>query len=233
MRYNSRKNIYRAFILALALMSLTGSCLAKATPPDGLMLNLDFQNVENGLIPSKTLYPLYTPLGNLGIETIHNRSMLAFQFGQGLSIPHSSLLDPDGREWVISVRAFVLSDGIILSQSNHQVGCIIYIKDGVVHAAVTTGASTFTLTESPTRGGTTDCINSWITIELQIKPDMAILILNRKRCAMAQLSTPLTGDKLHVRLGNHRSLPRPFNYIKQMAPDGFTGAISSLKFIRQ
>ena len=81
-----------AFIATIAIGALAGNPL-----PRGLMLNLDFQKIENGLIPNKTLYPLYVPICDL--DTAPNNSgrvLLMIEAGQGFDIPHSSLLDPDG-----------------------------------------------------------------------------------------------------------------------------------------
>lgn len=68
------------------------------------MLNLDFQQATNGLIPNKSFYPLYVPVGDLQVETLLNQPMLVITPDHGLTIPHSSLLQPDGNEWIISVR---------------------------------------------------------------------------------------------------------------------------------
>ena len=232
MRYNSRKTIYRTLFFLTALFGHAAFGSTSAALPKGLMLNLDFQQEKDGLIPSKALYPLYVPRGDLGIETVNNRNMLAFQFGQGLNIPPSTLLDPDGSEWIVSTRIFALTDGVILSQANNVVGYLIYLKDGVVHCEIKTGHSSITLAEAPSRG-TTDCLKTWVTIDLRIKPDMAILSLNRKRAALVQLTAPLAGENLHIRLGNHHRLPAPFKYVQDVLPDGFTGGMSSLKIHRQ
>ncbi len=200
--------------------------------PKGLMLNLDFESAKDGLIPSKTLYPLFVPQGDLEIERFNNRNMLTFQYGQGIDIPHSLLLDPNGQEWIITVRAFPLTDGIILSQSNTQYGYAIYMKEGHIYATIRTGHSAVTLQE-PQNQVRSKFTRRWVTIELQIKKDQAILSLNRKRVAVIRAEPTLSGDNLHIRLGNHNSLPTPFQYIKGMQPTGFTGAINSLKIIRQ
>lgn len=204
----------------------------KLPEPKGLMLNLDFEAVTDGLILSKTLYPLYVPLGELGIERFNSRNMLAFQFGQGLNIPHSSLLDPNGHEWVISVRAFPLTDGLIISQGNDQHGYAIYMKDGHICATVRTGHSAFTLQERDD-WGRTKYTKRWVTIELKIKKGSAILSLNRKRVARTRSEPALQGENLRIRLGNHNTLPSPLKHIPGMDPTGFTGAINSFKILRQ
>jgi hypothetical protein len=228
MQYNRRKTICGMIFFSGALE--TG--LARPQLPDGLMLNMDFQRVKDGLIPSKTLYPLYVPIGPLSIETINNRSMLGIQFGQGLDIPHSSMLNPDGKEWIVTVRVFALTDGIILSQTDGEFGYVIYLKDGAIRTILRTGDSAITLKESPSRG-ITDGIKSWITIELRIKPDMAMMSLNRNRAAFVRLNKPLISENLQIRLGNHRSLPGLLKFTPDATPDGFTGAISSFKLLRQ
>jgi hypothetical protein len=225
--------------LIFALLALIAP-LAAAQPfvfagpkmPVGLMLNLDFQEIEEGLIPSKSLYPLHVPLGELGIEWINHRNLLALQAGQGLDIPHSSLLDPDGREWVVSVRAFILTDGLVLSQCNDTQGYAIYIKDQTVQAVLRTGVIAFTLQEGAYLG-ISKYRNKWVTIELRIKQDRAYLLLNRKRVAMIDLDAPLKGEDMHIRIGNHSTLPPVLKHKPGIEPFGFTGAISSLKIIRQ
>jgi hypothetical protein len=200
--------------------------------PKGLMLNLDFQQIKDGLIPNKTLYPLYVPLAGLDTLLEQNRSVLAIMNGQHLDIPHSSLLDPDGSEWIATVRVFALSDGIVMAQGNDENGFVIYIKDGAAHAAIRTLHSTATLTESKAKG-ITDCLNKWITIELSIKPETATLLLNRARVAGVLLQAPLSGDNHRIRIGEHSTLPAPLQFNATATPAGFTGAISSIKLLRQ
>ncbi len=199
--------------------------------PNGLMLNLDFQNVSEGLIASKTLYPLFVPIDELGLENFDQRNMLAFEFGQGLDIPHSSLLDPNGDEWIVSVRSYSLTDGIIVSQSNEKIGYIIYMKDGHIEALVHTGHSTFKLREHDSHGRT-KYTKRWVTTELRIKKDTARLNLNQRRVDLVQFEPALTGENLRIRLGNHTALPAPFKTSK-LSPTGFTGAINSFKMLRQ
>ncbi|VGO15593.1 hypothetical protein PDESU_04178 [Pontiella desulfatans] len=217
-------------LIALALASSVA--LAEKKLPVGLMLNLDFQNVQDGLIPNKSLYPLHVPKGELGMEWANHRYMLAIQSGQGLSIPHSSLLDPDGSEWVVTVRAFVLTDGLVLSQGNDEHGYAIYIKDHTVQATVRTSHIAMTLQEG-TYLGINKYRNQWVTIELRIKKDKAYLLLNRKMVAKLDLDAPLKGENMHIRIGNHQALPTVLKNKPGSTTTGFTGAISSLKVIRQ
>ena len=200
--------------------------------PKGLMLNLDLQRIEDGLIPNKTLYPLYVPIGDLGTVTNNDkRVLLMFEHGQGLDIPHSSLLDPDGGSWVATVRLFAMSNGLVMSQGDDEKGYAIYIKDGAVHAAIHTGYSTIILKERPEHG-ITEYLNKWVTIELKLNPDMVILVLNRAHVAIAPLQAPLIGEDYRIRIGEHKTLPAPLSRSKT-ATTGFTGAISSLKVLRQ
>jgi hypothetical protein len=216
-------------ILLLALPVFGGISEA---PPKGLMLNMDFEGVADGLIPSKTLYPMFVPQGDLGIEHVNYRNLLAFQYGQGLEIPHSYLLEPDGSEWIIIVRAFILTDGLVLSQCNEDFGLAIYLVDNAVQATIRTKHSAITLKESPDRG-ISKFRKKWVTIELRIKEDSAYLNLNRKRAAMVTTAGPLKGENMRIRLGNHNELPTVMKNIPGAQPVGFTGAISSLKVIRQ
>jgi len=221
----------RTLVVFIAVIALDAQ--ATASLPKGLMLNLDLQQIENGLIPNKTLYPLHVPLGDLDTATNNsNRVLLMLEAGQGLDIPHSSLLDPDGGGWVATVRLFALTDGMVMSQGNDENGYAIYIKEGAVHAAIRTSHSTITLKERP-ENGITHCLNTWVTIEVKIQPEMAILILNRARVAIAPLQTPLRGEDYHVRVGEHKTLPAPLRRDTTATTTGFTGAISSLKLLRQ
>ena len=215
------------FIAVIAIGAQAGGPL-----PKGPMLNLDFQRIENGLIPSKTLFPLYVPIGELGTKTFENRTLLFFEKGQGLDIPHSSVLDPDGSAWVAIIRVFALTDGMVMSQGDDEKGYAIYIKDGAVQAAIHTGLSTIILKERP-ENGITPCLNKWVTIELKTNADTAILILNRAHVALVPLQAPLSGKDYRVRIGEHKTLPALLSRSKTATPTGFTGAISSLKILRQ
>ncbi|WP_372847246.1 hypothetical protein, partial [Pontiella sp.] len=205
---------------------------ARQDLPYGLMLNLDFSETRDGLIPSKTLYPLHVPLGDLTIEWANYRNMLSIMDGQGLDIPHSSLLDPDGREWIVTARIFVLSDGIVLSQGNDEHGYVIYLTDHAVRATIRSGAYSMTLKEREDRG-IGNYRKKWVTIELRIKPDTAILSLNRKRVAMLSLDAPFRGTDMQIRLGAPRTRPPILKNLLDVEDSGFTGAFASFKIIRQ
>lgn len=213
-------------------MGNTHNCRAEPSLPKGLMLNLDFQNIQNGLIPSKTLYPLYVPQGKLETETVNARNMLVFKKGQGLDIPHCSLLDPDGTSWVASLRVYALTDGIIMAQYNEESGYVIYLKDGVVHVTILSGHSAITLTERPNRG-IGRVFKKQVTIELKISPDSALLVLNRNQVAYAPLQKPLAGENHQIRLGAHAAVPLPLKRNPAATTTGFTGGINSFKILRQ
>ena len=200
--------------------------------PKGLMLNLDLRRIENGLIPNKTLYPLYVPMGDLSTESDNRRTFLIFKEGQSLNIPHSSLLDPGTGEWIATIRVFARTDGIVMSQGNDESGYAIYIKDGAVHASIRTGQSTILLHELP-ENGITHCLNTWVTIEINIQPEMAILSLNRTRVAIARISEPPCGQNHYIHIGEHQTLPIALQHDAEATPAGFTGAIRSLKILRQ
>ena len=218
--------------LAAGLIGQTVLCMAEQLLPKGLMLNLDFKHAQNGLIPNKAFFPLYVPQGEAGIEPLLQEMMLVLKSDTGMDIPHSSLIQPDGSEWIVSVRVGVLSDGMVISQGNDQYGYAIYIKGGAAHAVIRTGHSSMLLKEDP-RYGVTDCKREMVTVELRIKPDMAVLTLNRKRAAMVRLDAPLDGDEMPIRIGNHYALPAIMENIPGVEPTGFSGAISTLKILRQ
>ena len=178
-----------------ALALLPSIVKAKASLPHGLMLNLDFSQTTEGLIPSKTLYPLHVPTGKLQIEEIHGKHILGIQAKQGLSIPHSSLLDPDGRDWVVSVRAFMLEDGLILSQCNEKHGLAIYLTEHTVQAVIRSGSMAMTLKEDEFKG-VSKFRKRWVTIEIRVKRDRAFLLLNRKIAAMVLLDAPFAGKDM-------------------------------------
>ena len=232
MRIIEPKRKTLAFVLLFGVLFQAYTQSQEQSRPKGLMLNLNFQQATDGLIPSKTLYPLYIPQGELKIESTNHRNMLALQYGQGLDIPHSSLLDPDGNDWIVSLRVFALTDGLILSQVNDQYGFVIYLKDGTVQACLRTPHSSITLKERADRG-ITKRIKKWVSIELQIKDDVAILSLNRQRVSMAPLQAPLKGGNMHIRIGHHQKLPIILKNKQGIPQTGFTGAISSLKVFRQ
>lgn len=220
----------------ILVVTVTLTCWSTASDrerlPKGLMLNLDFAHVEDGLIPNKAFFPMYVPLCDAGIEPLLQEQMLVLKNDIGFDIPHSSLIQPDGSEWIVSVRLGALSDGMVISQCNDQYGYAIYIKDGAAHAIIRTGRSTMLLKED-SRYGVIDCTKEMVTIDLRIKPDMAVLTLNRKRAAMARMDTPLDGDEMPIRIGNHHALPTIMQNIPGVVPTGFSGAISTLKILRQ
>jgi len=224
-------------LTATLLSGLPALCRAQETGrfPKGLMLNLDFGNVSNGLIPNRAFYPLYAPLGNLVTDNLLNEPMLLFTPDEGIDIPHSSLIQPDGSEWVVTVKIGAYPDGgtgMVMSQCNDEVGYAIYLKDGAPRAVVRTGNCSMLLKED-VRTGITDCRNELAIVELRIKSDMAWLTINRKRAAMVALDEPLSGDDMPIRLGNHARLPEILKNIPGTDPVGFSGAIGTLKIWRQ
>lgn len=196
------------------------------------MLNLDFESAAYGLIPSKSLYPLFVPQGNLNINRIKHRNLLLIDPETGLDIPHSSLLDPNGDEWVVSIRVFLVTDGLILSQGNEEHGFAIYTKENQVFARVRTGDVAFTLEEDPSYG-ITKYRKKWVTIELRIEKGRAVMRLNRKYAAQISGQPALNGEGMRIRLGTHRKIPGVFQKFHQLSTTGFTGAVSSLKIHRQ
>ena len=224
----------RLFIYAShsALALLPSAARAKASLPQGLMLNLDFSRTTDGLIPSKTLYPLHVPIGKLKIEDVNGKHILGVRAKQGLSIPHSSLLDPDGREWVVSVRAFMLEDGLILSQGNDKHGLAIYMTEHTIQAVIRSGNTALTLKEDEYMG-ITKYRKRWVTIEIRVKRDRAFLLLNRKIAAMVPLEAPFAGKDMRLRIGTHSTLPAVLKNKPYMQTNGFQGGIASLKIFRQ
>ncbi len=226
------KMVYYTLIFFISSLCLMPTYSTEQPLPKGLMLNLDFQNIQSGIIPSKTLYPLYVPLGDLSLISIHNRNVLGMSDGQFLDIPHCSLLNPDGNEWIITIRIYAQTNGIVISQGNTEKGYTIYLKDGAVQVAVRTGHSTVILQESPSRG-ITHCLKTWVTIELKIRPESATLSLNRSRVALINLQEPLSGKNYRIRIGEQQELPSSLGHHATVSSSGFTGAISSLKIMRQ
>lgn len=213
-------------------LSVASLCTAEQTLPKGLMLNLDFQNITEGLIPSKTLYPLFVPIGELRTQPVNTRHTLILDEGQCLDIPHSSLLDPDGSSWVISVRVIALTDGLIISQYNDTSGYAIYLKDGVVHANILSDRTSVTLREQPNRG-IGSILKKQVTIDLKINPNSALLVLNRNRVAYTPLQKPLAGKNHMIRIGEHAEIPVPLKRKPAATTTGFTGGINAVKILRQ
>jgi hypothetical protein len=229
-------NIFLAalVITASTLLTCNGEPLT-ANPdknlPKGVMLNLDFQNIQKGLIPNKTLYPLYVPTDHLETTVVNNRLVLTFLEGQSLEIPHSSLLEPLGDVWVTSVRFFALSNGIILSQGNSEQGYVLYLKDKQLYVAIRTGHTTHILKGS-IASDTTNGLNRWMTTEIKIKPNSIMLSIDRKRVDLIPLHFSLRGNQHKIRLGQHSTLPAPFKQTQPVPATGFSGAVSSIKMLR-
>jgi hypothetical protein len=224
----NRNSLFTAAVLTAFMLAVH----VHASLPKGLMLNLDFNGIENGLIPSRALYPLHVPLGDLGTSTFNGRTVLVVEEGQGLGFPHSTLLDPDGSEWVAMMRVFATTDGIVMSQSNDEHGYVIFIKNGAVHASVQTGHSALLLSERP-ENGITECLNKWVSIEVKINSDTAMLIINRAYVGLIPLQEPLIAENCRIRIGQHDTLPAPMIRNDSVTAKGFIGAISSFKILRQ
>lgn len=225
-----------SLLFALGLSTPIGTfgnpARTQADAPKGIVLNLDFQNIREGLIPNKTLYPLYVPLGGLGTKTIDERTHLMLNKKEGLTIPHSSLLDPDGSTWVTSIRVVARTDGIIMSQGNDTSGYVIYLKEGVVHATIRTASSQVTLRESKA-SGIGNVIKKQVSIVLTIQSGSASLILNRRWVASAPINQPLAGENHRIRIGEHAQRPIALQQNPRPTPSGFTGGISAFKILRQ
>jgi hypothetical protein len=232
MRNLGTKTLCFSLVLLAGLGGEMRRCMAGQPLPKGVILNLDFQNIQEGLIPNKTLYPLFVPMNGLDTKIVNTRNMLVLREGQGLDIPHSTLLDPDGSSWIASIRVLAMTDGIIMSQCNDESGYVIYLKDGVVHATVLSGHSAVTLKERP-ENGIGSVLKKQVSIELKTGPNSAFLILNRNRVAYAPLQKPLQGETHRIRIGQHIALPAPLKCNPTATTTGFTGGISSLKILRQ
>ncbi len=221
--------------LLYGLSAVTGTATPAAIYPKGVMLNLDFQDAQEGLIPNKGFYPLYVPQGTLAIEPLLNEPMLVFTPDTGLDIPHSSLIQPDGNEWVVSVQLGAHidgGDGLVVTQGDAEHGYAIYLKDGVPHAVVRTGNCAMMLREDPEMLQT-DCRKQMTSIELRIKSDSAQLIINRNRVSTVALDAPLNGDYMPIRIGAQPTLPPILKNFPGIESHGFSGAISSFAIWRQ
>ncbi|MBN2784532.1 MAG: hypothetical protein JXR25_06865 [Pontiellaceae bacterium] len=199
------------------------------------MLNLDFQHSEQGLIPNRAFFPLYVPHGDLTIQELLGENMLVFMPGEGLDIPHSSLIQPDGSEWIVTVQLGAYPEGgngMVLSQCNDEFGYAIYLKDGSPRAVVRTGNCSMILKEDRA-SGITDCRTQLCTVELRIMKDMAFLTINRKRAAIVTLDAPLNGEEMPIHLGAHKELPVILQNISGINSSDFFGAVSALKIWRQ
>ena len=227
-----KKNIHRWICATGFILILIPASILAEDLPKGLILNLDLRHIEDGLIPNKTLYPLHVPQGDLSTKSDGRRTFLILKEGQHLDVPHSLLLDPGGGEWVATIRVFARTEGLIMSQGNDEVGYAIYLQDGAIKIAIKTGSSTNVLMERLDYG-ITPALNRWVTIEIRFKQDEASLLLNRARVASIPLAEPLHGENFHIRIGEHQTLPVALQHSPDITPSGVTGAISSLKFLRQ
>ena len=221
----------RFAFFSLALLAFAPPAKASGVMPKGIILDFNLQRTGGGLIPNRTIYPLYVPLGDLKLIPEYQIRVLNLDRGQSLKIPHTALLDPDGGEWDVSIRIFAKTNGIVLTQANEDVGYILYLEDGIIHASVNVGSTLVSIVEDP-RSGQTYCLNRWVSIDLRIKPDMVLMNVNRKRAAIAFLPTPLKGKNMHVRIGSLDKLPEPLKYLP-ISPLGFSGAIRSFRIVRQ
>jgi hypothetical protein len=233
MRKMNLKKIQSIFLLFPLLFFSRSVPAQDFTFPPGIVLNLNFQHIKNGLIPNKARYPLYVPIGTLSTATTaQNKTVLQIKPHEGLSIPHSFLLDPHSNEWVITLRVFIQSEGLILSQENQESGYAIYVKDGAIRAAVRTKAETYYLQENR-EYSVTNYKNRWVTIDLQLLEKYAILSLSRNRAAKLPLKVPMFGKNFKIQIGQHTKLPLALKDYPNASTNGFSGAIRSLKILRQ
>ncbi|MBN2704465.1 MAG: hypothetical protein JXR23_09670 [Pontiellaceae bacterium] len=204
--------------------------------PKGLIFNMNFDAASNGLVPNKGGFPLFVPLNGLEVKTLINEQMLDLPADQGLTVPHSSILQPDGSMWLAGVRVGVRPSGktgMVMSQTNDRHGYAIYLLDGAVYAAVCTADSVIILQQS-SDSILRDCSKGMVRIDLEIKANEVVLLLDRAKVASAPLTAPLDGGgaDMLLRIGNHESLP-PFLAEQEIPANGIFGAISLLQLWRQ
>ena len=192
--------------------------------PKGRVLDLNLSETEDGLIPSKTLYPLYVPQGDLPLRVKDGRSVLLFSSSDSLEIPPSSLLDPNGEEWVLTMRVFSKTDGVLFTQSNGEDGFTLLIQDGLLQVRFQDQGK-ITLLRQPKESGVF-CKNQWITIDLRIESHTALLFVNRVRVATIPRERPLQGKNMRLRIGCPAE-PEPSSL------SGFSGALERFKLLRQ
>ena len=232
------KELNRQLLLLIALLLVAPGLRANENEPvypAGLMLNLDFAHAENGLIPNQGLYPLYVPLGTLEVKTLLSEPMLNLLPPKGLSVPHSSLLQPDGNTWQATVRVGCRSiegNGLIMSQANQEHGYALFLHEGSVYAAVRTAESTVILHQTPT-AIVIDPRKKMVIIDLRIEADKAILLLDRAPVATLPLTAPLRGEYMPIRIGNNAELPDFLKTVEGIDATGIDGAISALRIWRQ
>lgn len=216
------KLIYSILCLTLSLLLPPAGISSETSLPPGLVLNLDFKNTKDGLIPSNSLFPLDVPLGSLQIVRLKERAALKIHQEEQLEIPGSSLLDPNGDGWDVSLRVRPASNGIIFTQANKRRSYCIFIEEGIPCASIHNGLTTATLRPAPSTG-ITNCINQWVTIQLTFREEQTLLSINRIRCDLLETSNPMIGTNYQAYIG-----APPYKEPKI----GFSGEISALKILR-
>jgi len=200
--------------------------------PKGFAISLDFEHIHDGLIPSKSIFPLYVPLGDLELRMARLRRVVMIQHGESLFIPHSSVLDPNGKKWACSVQFYAGSDGLIVSQCNQTDGYAIYIVDGIIHAAIHNRGQTVVLCEKM-GGGIGKAFRKRITVVLEIDKDKTFLLVNRTLVAHADLKKAFSGKNFFIQIGENKNILPALKQIPKFPKNGFSGAISAFKIIRQ
>ena len=219
-------------------IALTGHAEESFSLPKGLMLNLDFSQTTNGLILSKALYPLHVPQGDLEIKLLLHEKMLNLSPQQGLSIPHNTLIQPDGNSKSIAiVRVGTRPDGssgILLSQSDDDHGFAIFLTQGNINAAIRTTGAPPILLQQPLNTRAINTEKRMVLIELHIDTDKATLWLDRAPVASTPLPAPLNGNYMPVRIGCPSETQLHFLGDTTGIPtNGINGAISVLQLWRQ
>lgn len=236
------KNIYSIRLIVLLSIFFGGGALAKESdaskdatsyiPPKGLMLNLDFHQVKDGLILSKSLFPLNVPVGKFNFREARARRVLMIDSDETLYIPHSSLLDPHNGTWISSIQIYSRTNGVVVSQCDQTDGYVIYIADGIVHAAIHNKGRTIVLREAP-GCGLGKMFKKRVTIVLKITPENVFLTLNRNLVAYVKLNHPFSAKNAFIQIGKNKYLPKSLQKVFNMPKEGFSGAVVTFKIISQ
>lgn len=198
--------------------------------PRGLLINYTFDRVRNGIIANKALYPINAPLGALRPTEGERGTALRIENKQYLEIPRSSLLDLSVGPWAVNIIFKADSDGVVLSHGSATNHYAIFIENGTPCVSLRKGRATVVL------GSRKNCIGQWINMRLNLNPDSASLTIDSERIDQIDIPDLLSEPHFTIRIGANPDIYGDPAIMKGDLPalaTGFTGAVDSLKIIRQ
>jgi len=199
--------------------------------PRGLLINYTFEKVRQGIIPNRSLFPLNAPLAPFHpVGNGKGGLALRIEKNQTFEIPRSSLLDLAVGPWAVIIRFRADSDGVILSHGGPTNHYAVFVENGIPSVSLRKGRATVVLSARE------NCIGKWIDLRLNINSESAVLTVNHQREDQCDIPDLMYEHHYTIRMGANPALYGDPSIMKGGLPvlaTGFSGAVDSLKIIRQ